>query len=483
MSKLKQLLGDVFIYGLSSVIGRAINFLLLPIFTRILSPNDYGVLNIVNTTFSIIWLLSVMALDSAAFVYFYDYKNENSRKSIYASWFWFQLFLSIFLGALLFFFSAFLSISFFNTSIYKYEFRLIGLILIVNILPTIIWNWLRSQRKAKETSMFSLIQSLILIALNIWFIAFLKYGIKGFFIAQIISGGLMSFASLFILKDWISIKFFDKKLLRQMFKYSIPLVPTAVALWGLNSAGGYFLQFYKGENEVGLYQTGVTIGGMMTFVIGAFTQAWGPFAMSMKDESEAIDFYAKVFILYLSLVGLLATGVGIFSPEILKFITTPAYEDAHWVTSILVFSSLLVGLNYIGSLGMNLVKNMRQFAKAFLVGSGVNLLLFLAGSKYLGKEGCALASLVTNTGISVYIFWASQRMFFIPYNFSKGLIIFLSCITIVIFGKFVIISSFLITVLFKSLLYLSLFILLYYINKTDIDAITYRIRLRYKKVK
>jgi len=483
VSKLKQLLGDVFIYGLSSVIGRAINFLLLPIFTRILSPTDYGVLNIVNTTFSIIWLLSVMALDSAAFVYFYDNKNQNSRKSIYASWFWFQLFLSIFLGALLFFFSTFLSISFFNTSIYRHEFRLIGLILIVNILPSIIWNWLRSQRKAKETSIFSLIQSLVLIALNIWFIAFLKWGIKGFFIAQVISGGLMSFVSLLILKDWISIKFFDRKLLSQMFRYSIPLVPTAIALWGLNSAGGYFLQFYKGENEVGLYQTGVTIAGMMTFVIGAFTQAWGPFAMSMKDESGAIDFFAKVFILYLSVVGLLATGVGIFSPEILKFITTPAYQDAHWVTSILVFSSLLVGLNYIGSLGMNLVKNMRQFAKAFLVGSGINVLLYLVGSKYLGKEGCALASLVTNTGISVYIFWASQKMVFIPYNFFKGWIIFLSCITIVIFGKFVIISSSLsITVLYKSLLYLLLFVILYFINKTDIDAITYRIRLGYKKV-
>lgn len=476
MGKLKQLLGDVLIYGLSSVVGRFINFLLLPVYTRILSPGDYGVLNIVNTTFSIIWLLAIMALDSAAFVFFYDCKNEKFKKSIYASWFWAQLGVVIIFGLLLFSFSAFLSRIFFHSNLHNVEFILIGIILIVNLLPTIVWNWLRSFRRAKETAFFSLTQSLLLIGLNIWFIAFLKWGIRGFFLAQIISGTLMSVVSLFILKDWISLRFFDKKLLKQMLRYSLPLVPTAIALWGLNSAGGYFLLVYKGEAEVGLYQTGVTIAGIMTFVIGAFTQAWGPFAMSIREESGANAFYAKVFIFYLNVVGLLAVGIAVFSPEILKIITAPEYKEAHWVASILVFSSLLVGLNYIGSLGMTLVKNMRPFAMAFIIGSGINLFLYLAGSQYLGKEGCALASLLTNSGITIYIFRASQKMVFIPYNFFKGWLIILICIIVALISKFMVFNYFITTLIVKLIFCLVLFGLLAFVNRNEINQVLMKLK-------
>ncbi|MBP6417721.1 MAG: oligosaccharide flippase family protein [Chitinophagaceae bacterium] len=115
MSKVKQLFNETFVYGLSSIFVRAINFLLLPFYTRILSPDDYGVLNIINTTFSIVWLLAVMALDSAAFVYFHDKPEGNLRKSIFASWFWSQFGVSVLFASILFGFSGLLSTAFFGT--------------------------------------------------------------------------------------------------------------------------------------------------------------------------------------------------------------------------------------------------------------------------------------------------------------------------------------------------------------------------------
>lgn len=480
MSRVKQLLSETFVYGLSSVFSRLINFLLLPVYTRILSPDDYGVLNIVNTTFTIIWLLAVMALDSAAFVFFYDKPEDKFRKPIFASWFWSQFAITFFFAALLFGLSGILSKTFFNTEIHKYEFQLISIILFVNLLPNIIWNWLRSFRRAKATAIFTLTQSLIVIGFNILFIAVLHWGIKGFFWAQIISGGIMTVTALFLLKDWLSFRYFDKILLRKMLFYSLPLVPTAVALWGLNSAGGYFLQGFRGETEVGLYQTGVTIAGAMAFVIGAFTQAWGPFAMSIKDQDNAKSFYGKVFILYISIVGFLSAVVALFANEILQIVATPAYRDAHWVTSILAFSSLLVGLNYIASIGMSLVKNMRPFAKAFIIGSIFNLFLYLVGSKYFGKEGCALASLITNMGITIYIFKEAQKMTFIPYNFKKGLIIGLFCLSVASVGKFLDFTTFWYGIFFKLVFCLILFISLFLINKKESLDFFLFLKLKFK---
>jgi len=482
VSKVKQLLNETFVYGISSILGRAINFLLLPFYTRILSPEDYGVLNIINTTFTIIWLLAVMALDSAAFVYFHDKPEDRFRKSIFASWFWSQLVVAFLFAFLLFGFSGMLSNGFFGTQDYQYEFRLISILLLVNLLPNIIWNWFRSFRKVKPTALFTLFQSLIIIGLNIWFIAGLRMGIKGFFLAQIISGFIMTGVAFFILKDWISFHFFDKVILRKMLNYSIPLVPTAIALWGLNSAGGYFLQAYKGEKEVGLYQTGVTIAGIMTFVIGAFTQAWGPFAMSIKQEAGSKEFFAKVFILYLSIVGFLASVIALFAPEILLIITAPEYRGANWVASILAFNTLLIGLNYVGSLGMSLVKNMRPFAKAFIIGAVLNIFLYLIGSRYLGKEGCALASLLTNMGITVYIFMAAQKMTFIPYNFRKGWAIGLVCLSASVLGKLFISLTFWYGVIIKLGLCLLILIALLLINKSEMSDLLVRLKFKLKSL-
>ncbi len=268
-----------------------------------------------------------------------------------------------------------------------------------------------------------------------------------------------------------------------MLLYSLPLIPTAIALWGLNSAGGYFLQANKGETEVGLYQTGVTIAGIMSIVIGAFTQAWGPFAMSIKEESGSKEFFAKVFILYLSIVGLLAASVAMFAPEILSIITTPEYKGANWVASILAFNSLLIGLNYVGSLGMSLVKNLRPFARAFIVGAIVNIILYIVGSKYLGKEGCALASLLTNTGITIYIFIAAQRMIIIPYNFKKGWIIGIACLSVALIGKCLIFQDFWLEITIKMVLCLLLFISLLVINRYEVSIFLNKVRLKYKTYK
>ncbi len=293
----------------------------------------------------------------------------------------------------------------------------------------------------------------------------------------------MTVVSFLILRDWISFRFFDKSLLKKMLLYSLPLIPTAIALWGLNSAGGYFLQANKGETEVGLYQTGVTIAGIMSIVIGAFTQAWGPFAMSIKEESGSKEFFAKVFILYLSIVGLLAASVAMFAPEILSIITTPEYKGANWVASILAFNSLLIGLNYVGSLGMSLVKNLRPFARAFIVGAIVNIILYIVGSKYLGKEGCALASLLTNTGITIYIFIAAQRMIIIPYNFKKGWIIGIACLSVALIGKCLIFQDFWLEITIKMVLCLLLFISLLVINRYEVSIFLNKVRLKYKTYK
>lgn len=481
MSRFKQLFGETIIYGVSSVLTRFLNLLLLPLYTNILSPNEYGVLNILSTTFSILWLVSVLALDSASFVFFHDFNEESKRKKIFSSWFWVQALIGFFLCLMGFLSSAGLSKLFFQDEAYSSEFRLISLLLLFNLLPNIVWNWLRVKRKVKATALFTLVQSAIIIGCNVWFIFGLKFGVKGFFYAQLVSGLVMSVAAFIMLEDWIYLKYFDKALVKRMLLFSLPLVPTAMASWGLNSTGGYFIQARLGAAEVGLYQTGITLSGILAFITTSFTQAWGPFAMSIKDQGDVRHFYARIFIVYISLIGLLASGVLIFSSDILNLVTSAEYADADWVAGLLSFNAMLIGLNYIASIGLNIVKDMKPFAFASIVGSILNLVLFYFGALFWGKEGCAVASLFSNIAISIFIFRSAQRKFSIPYDFKKGIVLFVLCLGVGVSLKYFLDFELNNDFILKIFGFLFLLLLLLVINNKEFKLILNMVRSFGKK--
>src|SRR3954465_15182421 len=91
----KQLAGGSLLFGLSSGISGFISLFLVPVYTKIFTPADYGIINLVNATFFLLTILVVFGLDSAVAVWFWDKTDEEERKKTFASWFWFQFFVSL----------------------------------------------------------------------------------------------------------------------------------------------------------------------------------------------------------------------------------------------------------------------------------------------------------------------------------------------------------------------------------------------------
>ena len=465
MSQIKALVKESFAYGFANIVSRFIGFLLMPLYTNILTPDDYGILNVVNITIMLVTLFAVLGLDGAVHVFFWDSEDTEKKKRIFSSWYWSQLVFSIVLAAIMIFFSDTMAEGLFKSTEHADKFRLSALILLTGILPSIVINWFRVRRMPWPTTWYSLIMSLITIGLNVWFIAGLRWGIKGFFLAQIISGSIMSLVAIYIMKDWLSPLRVSRSLLRQMLKYSLPMIPTPLAFWSLNFAGSYFLQVIKGETEVGLFQKGSTIASIMMLVISSFTQAWGPFAMSIKENKDSNNLYAKVLILYSSVAGIFAVIIGVFAYEILVIMTAPAYRTAHFVTSILAFNTVITGLNFIAALGLNFVKNMKPYSFAIIMGAVFNLCLYSLVIKQFGKEGCALITLLSNIVVSAWIFRAAQKAYFIPYDFKKSVLIFFICVLAVIVGKSISTENFWTSVFIKMGIVLIVSGLLFTLNK------------------
>jgi O-antigen/teichoic acid export membrane protein len=421
LSRIKSLAKDSFVYGIGGIISRMITIFLVPLYTRIFQPSDYGIISLINTTFFVVTLLSVCALDNSAGRWFYDTDDEKDRKRTVASWFWFQLGLSILLSILMF-----LILPLFSRFVLKesqekllYVWLLACLTLPTNILPTIVWNWYRFNRKPRATIFYTLSQSLLTIILTILFVVVLRWGIFGVYAALFSSSFLFSAIALLVLGNWLHVRFFDVARIKEMLRFSLPLIPAAIAYWLINSTDAYFIQFFKGQSEVGLFSIGASLASGVALFTGAFQQAWGPFAFSIMNEPDAKRTYANVFLTFGVFSSLILLSMFLFTPEILTLLTTPKYYDSAWVASILSINLILIAFTYIASVGTGISKNNKYYSIGILFASVLTILLDVVLIPIWGKEGSAIATVLAQLIVPVYLFFKAQKLYSIPYPFKK----------------------------------------------------------------
>jgi O-antigen/teichoic acid export membrane protein len=430
---LKQLAGESAIYGLSSILTRFITIFLVPIYTRVFSPADYGHISLVLTTFALLSLMVVLGLDSAAAIFYYDVEEEVHKKKPIANWFWTQLFSSSLITVLISIFSKPLSFLLFNTSQYWLVLIIAAVNLIFSTFNTILINWLRLKRKPIHTMVFSLTSSLLTISLNIFFVVYLKAGIIGVFYAAACSSLIFSIVSILLMREWLWPTHFEWELLTKMLQFSLPLVPAALAYWISNSSASYFLNYTLTKEDVGLFQIGASLASGMLLFTGAFQMALGPFVFSLSKNENSKELYANILLGYIIITSFLFLALSSFSFEILIILTREVYYSARYVGSILALNFIFLGLNYIGSIGLNLAKDNKPYMYAVFIAAGINVILFYVLIPVWGKEGAALSMTLSTFISSGYIFYASQKRYPIPYSFKSCTIILCFAILLALF--------------------------------------------------
>jgi O-antigen/teichoic acid export membrane protein len=464
-SKIKVLAKDSILYGITGIISRAITIFMVPVYTRIFAPADFGIINLVNITFFLIGLFAVCALDNAAARWFYDTKDSEDQKTTIATWFWFQLGASIFLAVLLYASSPLFAKYLLKVPYHQihYPWLMACCNLITNILPTLILNWYRLDRKPVATLFFSLSQSLFTIGLTILFVVYLKWHISGVYAALFLSSFLFSLIALVQIYPWLYLKYLNKQRLREMLRFSLPMMPAALAFWLLNSTDAYFILYFKNKTEVGLFSIGASLASGVTLFTGAFQQAWGPFAFSILNEPDAKKTYANVFLAFGSISSIIILAMFLMSPELLVLFTTPDYYSAAWVAPILSINVVLIGFTYIASVGASIAKNTTFYATGVLIAAVLTVLLDLLLIPAWGKEGSALATVIAQVFVPAYLFYKSNKLYPINYNYLRVVFYILGAISIGIIIRQIDMKDIILAIGFKvSIIFLYTGLLIYF---------------------
>jgi O-antigen/teichoic acid export membrane protein len=420
--RLLQLASESAIYGISGVIGSFISIFLIPVYTRIFTPKDYGVISLLTVFTTLVGMLAVLALDNSSARWFYDTDDLKHRHTTISTWFWCQLTVSSILALGIVFLAPQISFWLTNSPEYSNLVRLVAIGIPMATGSTVLNSWLRYQRRPTMSVVFSLSRTLANIGLIIVFVVILRRGLTGLFSANLIIATIFGIVSIVFLKNWVSPVTFSRQRLRAMLHYALPLIPAALGLWVMMGMDRIMLEHFANISEVGLYSIAASVASLIGLITAAFTQAWGPFAYSILKEPESGQVYSKVLDLYSFFGCAVCTGLALYAPLILRLLTTKAYYPAASTVSFLAFGTLLNGSRFIASLGCGIVKKSIPSAISVAIGASMNLVLNLLLDPHFGRNGAAFATTLSWAASVVYLFWASQRHYPIPYRWLSALL-------------------------------------------------------------
>lgn len=414
---LRRLFKETVIYGLSTYIQKFIGVFLLPLYTALLMPEDYGILDLLGTVSIISIYLVVAGTDSSLGYHFYRKEFLKERPIMISSTLWIRITFAAIAFILVSILSKDLSILIFGKD-YTLFFLLTGISLATQSIYSFFTDLIRFEKRPWTYTLVSVINLLLNISLNIYFILILKKGVYGAIIATVISYGLMAAITISYVFKRYTFKF-SFVWARKVLVYGSPLIGTALAVWVLTTTDRYFLAHFRNVADIGIYAVGFKLASFLGLVSGALQMAWAPFAMDIQYEPNAKRIYAKVFFIYF-IVNILAVFIiSMFSIDILKVFTQPAYYSAKAVVPFLCMSVVFFSGYSIVAIGIAITKKVQHTIWITILAALLNILMNFILTPEIGAVGAALSIMTANFLIFALTLAVSQKLYHIEYQYVR----------------------------------------------------------------
>ncbi|MEG9327956.1 polysaccharide biosynthesis C-terminal domain-containing protein [Salinimicrobium catena] len=413
MSKLK-ILKNSSIYLGSSVINKAIPFLLLPVMTTYLSPEDYGSLSLFSTLVLFSSALVGMAIHTNVSKYYYSVSKEIL--AIYIG-----NVLMILSGSFLFYFSLVLLLSLFYNQLFSIPIQwiiaipAISLFMMVNNINTTI---LRNEGRAKLYGLYEISVTFVNMAVTIFLLVVMSFGWYSQAFGILISYFLFFTIGLFYMykRSYINIVP-DKEKLRSILKISIPLVPHIVGAAVLNLSDRMFIERMVSLKEVGIYSVGYMFGMVVMLFSDAFIKAWSPwFYKSLTTPTEAVKkSIVKYSLLYIAAIFLLAIFISFLGKMILPYFVEEEFYGASKYIFWIAIGYAVFGVYQIFFPYLVHINRTSFLAFSTTLAAILNLLFNYFFIGYFGTIGAAYATVAAFTVSASLVFFYTSKKYPMPW--------------------------------------------------------------------
>ena len=408
MNKYKTLVSNTALISLGTFGSKLLVFLMVRFYTGCLTTAEYGTADLIQQTANL--LLPIISVGITDGVFRFAIDSKIDKKSVFSSGVY-----TITIGGLAFLF-------------------IVPLLMLINQFDGYIWliilytmfscyhslcsKYIRACGSTAFFAIQGIVNTSLVIVLNILFLKVFSFGITGYVLSVAIADLLSTLLIVVRDKLWrdMTLKV-DKAILKELLRYSIPMIPATIFWWVTSVSNRYFVTYFFGEDANGIYAVAYKIPTLLTLISTVFMQAWQFSAVleSENDRKAHIDFFSKVWGSFQSVMFLVAGVVIALSVPLIKILTTKSFFSASMyipmLTAAMVFSAFA---NFMGSVYVVEKRSKNSFLTT-MFGAVATVVLTLSLIKTpLGVQGAAIATFASY--LLVFVIRAINASKYIPFK-------------------------------------------------------------------
>lgn len=410
------------IYGIGGVAVQVLGLLTLPVYARVFSPAEYGVIEVIVVAMAIVALMVDAGFASALQRSYFDYTDDDheSRGSVVFTAVATSLAIGLVAGATLAVFHRQVAEWLFGDTHYANVVLIASLALPATGMASLTRQVMRLRFQPWRYLTSSLIAAVGGTAVALVAVLPLDLGAEGVFVGSL-SGALLSIAYNVVMGRGVLTPRFSRPELRTMLAFGLPLLPAALALWVLQFLDRLMLSRLGSLSDVGEYAVANRVAMPLLLLITAFGTAYSPFMLSLFSQDAEEEKRLRGRVLGYVVGGLLVAGAAVtLAAEPIVSVLAPRFHEAYTAVWLLVVGTVAFGTTTVTTAGLALARRTRYMGVysglAALLNAGLNLVLIPAW----GMRGAALATAVAYVFLTGLYYLKAQQVYPTPYRLGPA---------------------------------------------------------------
>ena len=416
---MKSLAKDTAIYGLSSIIGKFLNYLLVPLYTYVLArTDDYGIVTNLYAWTALLLVILTYGMETGFFRF--ANREDYDAKSVYKTAYITLLSTSTLFAVLCVLFQGSISVVLGYPGHSEF-IAMMAVTVAIDAFACIPFAYLRYQKRPLVFAALKLLFVVLNIGFNILFLVVLgKNDVFYVFLSNILATTIQTLCLLpFTMPRG---GYFDGAVLKEMLRYSLPLLVLGVAgIMNQTLDRILFPYLYTGEDaqaQLGIYGACFKVAMVMMMFTQAFRYAYEPFVFAKHKDRQSVEAYADAMKYYIIFSYLILLGV-IFYLDIFRYIVSSAYWEGLKIVPVVLWTYVFQGIYFNLSFWYKLTDETKWGAYFSLIGLGITLVLQIVGVPLIGYWASCGSSLVCYFVIMLLSYFIGQKKAPIPYDLKR----------------------------------------------------------------
>jgi O-antigen/teichoic acid export membrane protein len=424
-------------YTAASILSKLIAVALLPLYTRYLSPADYGAAELMFAAVVSASIVVRLGLIEALLRFFYQDDEDPNRvvAGTFAGLFWLSTVAALIALPL----ATPISELLLNRPATELARISIGGLWVLTMMEFLL-TLFRVEERARAYFLTTLANVLATIALTVILVVGAGEGARGLLLGSYATGAVFVVGLIALQWRRLSLRL-DLPLMRRLFRFGLPTMPAEASLYLLNFVDRIIIVRSVGLAEAGLYSLAVKFAQAVNVLVRGFQLAWPPLAYSIRDDDEARGAYATVVTLFVAGCAFVVTGMWLYSRWIVRALAAPRFFDSYEAIGLIAAAVTLYALYMVMVVILGRTGRTEFNLPAAIAALLVNVALNLALVPAYGIVGAALALVASYLVVTVLMYVFTQRLFPVPYQWGRLARVVLAAAVLVGAGELVMPTS------------------------------------------